>query len=384
MVLRKDQHDKRERESPENTGKQGMSTGAKIGILIGLVIVLAIGWWAGYVFAALACLIALGLFLFTIGIIDYFKGFQGPIVAEMKIGNVELKLNALLLPFLLGIGIVAYAGFLIARITWTKLLSTSTIEQKVSQEIAKLVPPRYRELLLLAQDEEKKPPIPEDESKLLKVVSLYGSAEYRNCLDLLATIKTDNDNMLDEILYYSIMAQYRIFETAVRRYGAIPVESLQELELQFKRFLNERRESKRFDTIHYWLGHFYLQVRKDSEAALKIFDEITSSYVYSDWIQGSLYYAALLHYKKGTPQDKKIAINNLKTLMKIDNIVKIVEINREFNARGVAEKLLIEWGFDPKQGIKSTSYREAHMLRPDNSLTNIDSKPESQTITARE
>lgn len=384
MDVRKDQHDKRERESPENTGKHGISTDAKIGILIGLVIVSAIGWWASYVFVALACLIAFGFFLCVIGIRDYFKGFQRPIVAEIKIGNVELKLNALLLPFILGIGIVAYAGFLVARITWTKLLSTSTIEQKVSEEIAKLVPPKYVELFSLAQDEEKKPLLPEDESQLLKAVSLYGSAEYRNCLDLLASIKTDNDTVLDEILYYSIMAQYHIFETAVRRYETIPVESLQELELQFKRFLNERRESKRFDIINYWLGHFYLQVCKDAESALRIFDEITNNYVYSDWVQGSLYYSALLHYKKGTPQDKKLAINNLKTLMKIDSIVKIVEINRELNARGVAEKLLTEWGFNPKEGLKSISHLETHTFHPDSGLTNIDSKPESQTIAARE
>lgn len=340
-----------------------MSTDAKIGILLGIgfVIVIAIGLWVGYVFVALSCLIALGLFLSAIGIRDYFKGFQRPIVAEMKIGNVELKLNALLLIFLMGVGLVAYAGFLVDRITWTKILSTS-----------------------LAQDEEKNLSIPEDERQLLKVVLLYGSGEYRNCLDLLATVKTDNDTVLDDILYYSILSQYRIFETAVRRYVTIPVESLQELELQFKRFLDERRESKRFDTIHYWLGHFYLQVRKDTEAAMQIFDEITSDYIYSHWVQGSLYYAALLHYKKGTPEDKSLAINNLKKLMKIDRIVKIVEINRDLNARGVAEKLLTEWGFNPKEGLKSISHLEAHTFHPDSGLTNIDSKPESQTIAARE
>ena len=187
-----------------------------------------------------------------------------------------------------------------------------------------------------------------DEKTLNKAKNLYENAQYDTCLSRLAKVRTLDNGMLEEVQYYTIMARYHSYEVAVRRYYNLPVEDIQRLEDSFKLFMNERPNSKRFDAVQYWLGHLYLQLRNDRESSLQVFDEIIDDYFHSNWIQGSLYYSAILHYGKNTPADKELAIKRLRVLNKVGGPLRIVEVGRDFGAAGCAKELLERWGITAK------------------------------------
>jgi tetratricopeptide (TPR) repeat protein len=290
-------------------------------------------------------MLCLGITLILLAFFRYFKGHIKKDVsvtfAELNIGNVSFKLSDALCLFLLGCGVLGYREFLGARSAWGYILSEDHIKEKVTENLSMLVPEKYRELLRVEKEQSK---TPEDEQQLDIASSLYYNGEYEKCIEMLPKINTSNESIRDELLYFSIMAQYRLYDETIKRYEVVPPEKLKELESKFVTFLKERRESKRFSTIQYWLGHFYLQVCRDTDKALPVFDDIVKNYAYSSWIQGSLYYSAILHKKISTPKDKQIAFDNLKTLRKIDNLLKIVEIDRDVDSAGIAEQLLKEWG----------------------------------------
>jgi len=293
-----------------------------------------------------------GIGLTIIGTLRLYTSEDMRAAAEVALGNVRLSLGLNGLILCLGVFLCAYSAFLTSRSIWLKLLS----EESIRAEVAKLVPIEYREMLALAQTKGEIS-IPEDRRQLQRAVSLYHACKYKECVETLSRIRTNDERVLDDVLFYTIMARYHLCEERVRRYEKIPPEELKEVEGLFRRFLRERRESKRFCTVHYWLGQFYLQVCKDESAALQVFDDIVKNYAYSDWIQGSLYYSALLHKKNGGSAGMARAIRNMRILLNKDHLLKIVESNRDVDAAAVAEKLLKEWGVPARTGTTQPSWQ---------------------------
>lgn len=187
-----------------------------------------------------------------------------------------------------------------------------------------------------------------DERYLNRAKKMYANGQYDDCLTMLGKINTQDDSLLEEVQYYNIMAHYHSIEVSLRRYESVPAEKTKRLEDMFKQFINERPSSIRFDDIQYWIGHLYLQLLNDRESALRVFDEIVDAYFHSNWIQGSLYYSAILHYEKATPVDKELAVRRLTVLIKVGGPLRIVEQGRDFRAHGCAEELLEKWGITTK------------------------------------
>jgi len=184
----------------------------------------------------------------------------------------------------------------------------------------------------------------EGEKHLNRAKKLYENGQYNAVLRELEMINLYEDNLLDEVQYYTIMARYHSLEVSVRRYEYVDPNEIQRLEDAFERFINERQNSTWFDTIQYWLGHLYLQVCNDRESAMPVFDEIIEDNFNSGWIQGSLYYSALLHHEKDTPADGELALKRLIMLKKVGGLLRIVESGKDFRAAGIAEEQLMKWG----------------------------------------
>lgn len=308
--------------------------------VLALLLVLVVGIWRGI--SLTYVLAGAGVLLAAIGLGDYMRGRCKATAAKITIGNMALELSWPLALLVLGLVSMGCAAVLSSRASWEIIVSREAIEEASERHVAELVPEKYRRLLALAYY--TKTEIPEDERALQEAAGFYWEGQYEECIECLDKVRPHTDAVRDEVLYYSIMARYRALEFASRGYETISTDRIADLESRFKRFLNERQESKRFCTIQYWLGHFYLQVCRDQESALQVFDEIVANYAYSDWVQGSLYYSALLHHKRNTEEDIKVAIANLKVLCREDGVLKIVEIDREYNAAVIADRLLKKWG----------------------------------------
>jgi tetratricopeptide (TPR) repeat protein len=284
-----------------------------------------------------------GAVLFVLGVILAVAGKPSKATAEVAFGSVSFKLT--LPAVFLGLGVLAicYAAFLESRTTWTSLLREELVKSSVSEEVARSVP-AYLRLLASRQESTKKREVPQDERLLGQAESLYESGAFDECVQKLKEINTQTDAVLDGVLYYSIMARYHMMEIATRRYEHVSQSDREDLESRFERFMAERPESKWFCTIHYWLGHFYLQINNDPDSALEVFDNIIADYFYSSWVQGCLYYSAILHHQKGTPEDRETAVKRLKILSAQDGPLKVVEVNRDCDGAQLARALLKKWG----------------------------------------
>jgi len=288
--------------------------------------------------------------LFVLGGVPLVLGIAGlwhrppkaPAV-QLRLGNVRVKIGAGFGSVILGLCVMGYATFLAQRTTWTFLLSREAIQERVSQEVTNFLADRCPWLLPNGSDESESQ-VPEEQRLLREASECYAEGDYEKCLAILERIKTTDEGVIDDMLYYSLMAQYHLLETSARRFKTIPTQEFNELEGKFLRFLRERQESRRFCILHYWLGQLYLQVSGDREKAMGVFDDIIANYAYSDWVQGSLYYSALLHYERGAPGDRESAIRNLNILAREDGDLKIVETNREVNGATSAKRLLGKWG----------------------------------------
>ncbi|OHB69176.1 MAG: hypothetical protein A2W23_08990 [Planctomycetes bacterium RBG_16_43_13] len=187
---------------------------------------------------------------------------------------------------------------------------------------------------------------------------LYGNGIYEECLEKLKLIKTKDEAIIEGVSYYTVMAKYRFLEEKLALFQTVTQQEKDELEQNFKRFLNERSDSAYFSTVHYWFGHFYLQICKNEFQALEIFDIIIEEEPNSEWIEGSLYYSSILHYKKDTPIDREKAISNLKILIKVGGLLKIVERNRDVRADFFAKRTLKDWGILKQETFSNPSNEE--------------------------
>jgi len=158
----------------------------------------------------------LGLIFIMVGLWRYFKSSVTKsisiIFAEFKIGNILFRLSDVFCLITIGCLVIGYNEFLDRRTTWGYILSEDHICKKVEQELSTLVPQKYRKLLMM---EEEKEELPEDERLLDLSSGLYYNGEFEKCLDTLSKVKTSQEKIRDEIIYYSIMAQFRIYEEAV-------------------------------------------------------------------------------------------------------------------------------------------------------------------------
>jgi hypothetical protein len=343
-------------------GKLSSSTGRnwKIGLFFSIIVI----WCIAFFLSSKTMSITYFPFLTIPGATFVIAGLiwaigrrSEPIMAEIKIGNVHTGFSLPLLMILLGFIAVGFGAFLSSRVMWGMILSEESLKKSVSEEVAELVPEQYRNILSL-EDKKKNRKVSEEVRLLNKAEALYDEGEYEECITLLGTIPTNNDTVLEKVLYYSIMSRYRNMEIRVRRYETIPADEANDLELRFSRFLKERQESTKFCTIHYWFGQFYLQICNKRDTALLVFDDIVTNYIYSDWLQGSLYYSAILHHEKGSEEDRKIAINRLTTLKRKDGSLRIVEVNRDFDGAALAKSLLKKWGIAQPQEQKDSTETE--------------------------
>jgi hypothetical protein len=341
------QETKDELQDSQERPSESLSKNAKLGLLLGLVFVFVIAFLLNLKSIPLThfhFLILPGAGLAVIGGLCWALGRElGPVAAELKIGNVEFKLSAPFLLILAGLTLGTIGAFLGSRVMWGVILSEETLREKVSEEIAELIPEQYRKLLAL-ETKMKDKKMSEDERLASEAEDLYESGAYDDCVELLKAIDTQNDSVLEKVLYYSIMARYRCMEIMVRRYEPVSEEQTKDLESRFLRFVKERPESTYFCTVHYWLGQFYLQICNRKGAALQVFDDIVNDYFYSAWVQGSLYYSAILHYEKDSLEDREIAVKRLKSLSKVDGDLRIVEVNRDFDGAALAKSMLTKWG----------------------------------------
>jgi hypothetical protein len=185
--------------------------------------------------------------------------------------------------------------------------------------------------------------LPEDEKQIVVASDLYAEENYDKCLEVIGGIKTSSDKTLEKIHYYRIFARLRKLEGAADRMEPVSIEQMNVLEEDFKRFLEERKTSSLADDVRYWYGQFYLGLRKDETRALEIFDNIVNDYWYSNWIQGSLYYSAILYHKKPDSKSKDLAIARLKIILQRGGIIKLVPSGREVDAVEAARSLLSDW-----------------------------------------
>lgn len=326
--------------------RNGFAPETKAGLVAGAAFVLVFGlalaflrWDAPFP----AVLFVLGGVPLVLGIAGlWYRPSKAPAI-QLRLGNVRLRIGAGFGSAILGLCVMGYATFLAQRTTWTFLLSEEAIQERVSQEVTSFLAERCPWLLPNASDESESQ-VPEGQRLLREAAEHYAEADYEKCLAILERIKTTDEGVIDEMLFYSLMAEYHLLETSARRFKAIPTQEFSELEGKFLRFLRERQESRRFCILHYWLGQLYLQVSGDRDKAMGVFDNIIANYAYSKWLQGSLYYSAVLHHERGAPGDSESAIRNLKILAREDGDLKIVEANREVDGATAAKQLLSKWG----------------------------------------
>ena len=189
--------------------------------------------------------------------------------------------------------------------------------------------------------------LPDDERLVRKVQGLYINEDYKGCIQLLATLRpTDNDKVLEKAQYYAALARLRSLEQSKLRGEVLNLDDVSAAEHAFQYFLEHRNGSSLASTVYYWLGQFYLQIKGDKESSLKIFDDIVEHRAYSDWIQGSLYYSGILHHQLGTETDKRLAVERMQLLGRIDRSLRIAETGRDVDAATAAEQILKAWGVE--------------------------------------
>jgi hypothetical protein len=295
----------------------------------------------------LTCLVSsAGIDIAVLGVILHLTKSANIGVVGLKLGNVSVRIRASYAFLVTGLALLGWAQFIGARSFWLRFLTDEEITKKVKQQVA-------QELRGWPTPAEKSPAqqLSPDLRALRDAIAAYDGGEYGQCMILMDKVEPQSEDVAEESLFYGIMVRYHSYAIRVRRYETIPPDQLADLETRFIRFLEEHQESRRVCTIHYWLGHFYLQICKDEDSALRIFDEIVEHYAYSDWFQGSLYYSSLLRRKRNTPEDLRVAEARLRVLAREDGLLKIVEIDKDRDGAGVARRLLREWGFEKEPEV---------------------------------
>lgn len=310
-------------------------------IAIGIAVLIVVG--GGYLTPNLAPAyipLLTGLCLIGFGLRSAHDS-PGTTFGEFMLGNMKLRLDASVMLILLGLATLGYTTFLSFRVTWTRLISAQLLERAVEEQLSHLIPREYRALLL--KEEHRKVELPEEKKHLNAARNRYSSKAWEDCLKLLEEIQTTDPGIIEDALYYKMMATFHLYQDTIRMYGSLSKDEVEALKEQFARFVSEHRESRWYSDIKYFRGHVYLQLEQDQDAALAVFDDIVENEWQSKWIQGSLYYSAVLHYQKGTDSHRKVAVRNMRRLHSIDHLVKLIEIDREVDAAGVAERILREW-----------------------------------------
>jgi len=195
----------------------------------------------------------------------------------------------------------------------------------------------------------------DDKRSLNETKTLYANGQYQSCLKYITTITSKDDCVLDELAYFSIMADLRLQEAVNRLGDTVSKEDKERLKNKFERFISERSETWRWDEIWYWFGHFHREIYNNKESALKIFDYVVDNCPNSNWIQGSLYYSGTLHYEQCTCDHRRIATERIRTLKKVGGYLLIVDTGRLYSAAGVADKLLQQWNGARGQKINNVS-----------------------------
>lgn len=189
---------------------------------------------------------------------------------------------------------------------------------------------------------------PRSENELISQAdSAYESDNFEECISILDKIKSSNEIVLEKKAYLRILALYKYYDSKMLNFSPLKEEDINGLEDMFKLYLSKYKESSTFTVILYFYGHFQRTFRLNKEKAMEIFDDIVNNFMYSKWMQGALYYSALLHYDTGVENEKQLAIERLKYLSKQDGELKIIESGRTVDAAEVAKRTLINWGVIP-------------------------------------
>lgn len=187
-----------------------------------------------------------------------------------------------------------------------------------------------------------------DKDLVIDAEDAFQRDDFEACNLMLDKIKTADKVILQKKAYLRILCLYKYYENQVTNFVPIGQEKINELDGLFKLYLQSYKENANFTTVYYFYGQFQRTFRSDKQEALHIFEDIVTNYWYSNWIQGSLYYSALLRYELGDETNKQLAIERLKILSKQDGALKIFETGMTVDASTLAKTTLMTWGVLPE------------------------------------
>jgi hypothetical protein len=238
-----------------------------------------------------------------------------------------------------------YTGALIATFVILAMYYGNIKAKMNERDLEMIINRTVYETLGLSKAKESEPKT--DNELIMQASDAYESDNFEDCISTLDKIKTNDEVILEKKAYFRILALYKSYENQLLNFIPLKEENINNLEDLFNLYLSKYKESSKFTVVLYFYGHFQRTFRLNKEKAMAIFDDIVNNYSYSKWMQGALYYSALLHYDIGTENDKQLAIERLKFLSKQDGELKIFESGMTVDAAEVAKRTLINWGAVP-------------------------------------
>ncbi len=270
---------------------------------------------------------------------------------KVKIGTSFLTLE--IPQFLVG---ATMAGLILCFIYFTNSTKAKN-EDELKWFVRQIISEEVKENATDSDDKKIKTP----KELLSKAHDEYYTDSFEDCLVTLDSIQTNEDSILESKAYLRILSLYKLRMQQINSFENVSEDKKNELDELFNRYLTKYKDNCKFTTVYYHYGHFLWRILSDQKKALLVFDDIIKNYWYSEWIQGSLYYSAMLYHKSGIPAEWKIATEQMKILSTRDGNLKIFETGETVDARGYATKILKQWNI-PEAEINAA---------PVNNLDNI-------------
>lgn len=276
-------------------------------------------------------LILAAILSFAIGFARLLTKSRAEKAITVTVGNNSMTLSSGLFGVLLGIALIVYMDW-----SWNGRNSMSAIPGVLPGDLSEVgndveeIRPKY---------------VTDAQWTLHKGVTAYGSGDYDKALCTLQTIETKEEYISGTALFYENMCRFRVLLYRRQNFLTLDSTALHDLQDGWERFEATFPKHRLFADALYWKGQSFLTFTTEAPRALALFERVVQDYSYSRWVEGALYYSALLLHRREDPDSKQKAVDRMNELRieHPDKLIRVVEDWQDIPACERAGEALHVW-----------------------------------------